>query len=118
MAGNVVQSQHAPLVTQLVEPVRIAWADNVFFGAETGLPTNAGVRIEDPRLQRDAAGVWLPTAESPGGIGMPASLSSIKTDIQGRERIGGVSPGCFQFSSSSPIRFSPLAARDVGPNWL
>ena len=117
-ANNIIVSQSAPLITQLVVPVRLTWLGNILFGAEVGLPMSEGISVKDPALHRDEIGLWLPSPE----VSLPAAsapeLVSVREDIFGCERGEGRESGCMQVSSQSPRRFLPLTPENTGVNWL
>ena len=117
-ANNIIVSQSAPLFTQLLEPVRMSWLGNIVFGADIGLPANAGLAVQDPGLRRDEAGLWLPSADASLPAASAPELANVREDIFGRERGEHPESGCMQISSSSPRRFGPLTPKDTGVNWL
>lgn len=112
--GNLVYSQSAPLVSQLVEPVRASWKGNVFGGVELGIPAPDGLLVRDPRLAPHADGLWMLSSESD----LPeVATGDVSTDIFGRKRGVESLPGCFAAASKVPARFTPLTAGNTGPSW-
>lgn len=118
IANNVILGEGAPLVTELVAPVRMTWKGNIFYGADPGLPQNDGFRVEDPRLAQGSDGLWQPAADSPVAGAAAGNFPDVTSDILGRERGARKDAGCFQISSQAPMRYPPLAAADVGPEWV
>jgi poly(beta-D-mannuronate) lyase len=112
--GNLVFSQSAPLVSQLVEPVRSVWKGNVFGGADLGIPAVEGLLVRDPQLVRNSPGYWTPAEKS--DFPMVAS-SGVTTDILGRDRGQESLPGCFVSGLANPIQFAPPAVKNTGPSW-
>lgn len=117
-ANNVIVSQSPPLITQLLEPIRMTWLGNIAFGAEVGLPAADGLSVKNPEMRKDDAGLWLPSP----GVSLPAAstpeLAGVRQDIFGRERGEDRESGCMQISSQSPRRFAPLTSENTGVNWL
>lgn len=117
IANNIVAGGSSPLVTQLMPPERLSWLGNVFFGGDSGLPANPGILARDPRLQRDAGGLWIPAPDSPLQAAAMPGPAGITEDIFGRPRGEIPEAGCMETSSSAPRRFGPLTAKDAGVNW-
>ncbi len=118
LANNIVVGQSGPLVTQFVEPVRLTWLGNTFFGADTGLAANSGITVQNPGLGRDDVGLWVPSPDAPLPAAFAPELNGVREDIFGRPRGENRESGCMQISSDAPRRFAPLTAKNVGADWL
>ena len=117
-ANNVIVSQSAPLITQLLEPVRMKYQGNIAFGGDLGLAAVEGFSVENPEMRQDDAGLWVPSPGTSLPAASPPELADIRQDIFGRERGEHRESGCMQVSSESPRRFAPLTSENTGVSWL
>ena len=118
VANNILQGDGTgPIVKYSATPTHILWAGNLAFGGPLGIPPCDGIEVHDPKLVRDATGIWRPAAGS-AALGAAAGGYPVLTDIDGQPRPEmGKDIGCDQ-RSPAPIEHRPLTPRDVGPRWL
>lgn len=115
-ANNILVGETAPLVETRTAPTGLNWRGNFAFGADTGLPDDAGIRQVDPKLARAADGLWRPGAESPVRGAAVGEYPFVSVDIDGQARPTKKDAGCDQLENAPTRR--PLTAAEVGPEWL
>ncbi len=95
-----------------IQPLEWKWIDNLAYG-DPGIPLTSGLRNENPYLQSDVTGMFLPTKKTP-----ETKLSSgeigPKTDISGAARKGKLTPGALQYPVVS-LKTAPLSSDQTGP---
>jgi poly(beta-D-mannuronate) lyase len=82
--ANIIQGDTGKLFQTLKEPEDSSWEGNVFWGKGSSGDTSVGYERRDPRLTKDASGIWRPPAEEtagarrPGGeIGRPLTAADV-----------------------------------------
>lgn len=115
IAGNVVWTGEGPIVEYEDTPTRITYLENIFYGADPGIPQTDGVTVTDPEFERDAS-LWRPSATSPVRNAGTA-MDFVSEDMDGQPRDATPDSGADE-RSNAPILRGPLTARDVGPSFL
>ncbi|MXW82472.1 MAG: T9SS type A sorting domain-containing protein [Rhodothermaceae bacterium] len=115
IANNLVVTRNGPIVEYEDAPLNIAYASNVFFGAESGIGQVDGILITDPSLIRDQD-VWRLSSTSVA-VGAATAIDFVTHDIDGQERDGLPDIGADEISLS-PVVYRPLTSQDVGPSYL
>jgi len=87
---------------------------NILFDAAAGSLPAGAFRTVDPRLVRDAHGLFRPTATSPVIGAATGSFPQVTLDIDQQVRPAAKDVGADQFNAATPAR--PLTPADVGPN--
>ena len=116
LENNLVKSGKAPLVTQKVPAANVRYAGNLLFGADLGVSSTAGLRVEDPALEKGADGLFRPSARSPAIDAAAPSPLTAPIDLDGRERDGKADLGAFE-STPGPAHLRLLTPDDVGPSF-
>jgi hypothetical protein len=119
IANNVMLAANGkyPLVEGKAGP-RFKWMGNIGFGAEPGSAPRDAIKIADPGLKLDRAGIVRPDKGSIVIGDATGNFPKITTDIDGQPRpASGADCGCDQVSDA-PVVNRPLEANDVGPSWL
>src|ERR1044071_3692177 len=117
IANNLVYSTHDLLVDQRVTPLNLTWEGNLMFGTSLGIDGQDGVIVADPKLVRDATGLWRPAFDSPALGAAQGDDAFVTTDVDGQDRSGPKDVGCDQ-ASDGPRTQRPLTIADVGPAWM
>ena len=115
IANNILCGRKAPLVSDLGPG--ITWVGNMAHGADLGIPLPRGITMTDPRLFKDAHGLWRPAKNSPAIGAAGGKYPSVSSDITGRPRKGKKDVGCLQIVDG-PAGHKPLTRADVGPSWM
>jgi hypothetical protein len=76
---------------------------------------SSGYRTADPKLTRDAAGLYRLSAGSPAIDAAVGSYSQVTLDMDGQTRTGTKDVGADEFGAAGPLR-EPLTTVDVGPS--
>jgi poly(beta-D-mannuronate) lyase len=81
---NIIQGDVGKLFQVVKEPEESTWEGNVFWGRGSSGDTSSGYERRDPRLTKDAHGVWRPAegetagAHKPGGaLGRPLTAEDV-----------------------------------------
>lgn len=117
IANNVVRSSYGPLITYIDTPINLTYAGNVFYGASLGISLPTGISMVDPKLVKDAEGLWRPAADSPLLGGAAGSYPQVVLDMDGQPRPEAKDIGADQVSQAPRTR-RPITANDVGPDWM
>ncbi|MYI84189.1 MAG: T9SS type A sorting domain-containing protein [Rhodothermaceae bacterium] len=115
IANNLVETRNGPIIEYEDTPLNIAYASNVFFGAESGIGQVDGILIADPALVFDQV-VWRPSSTSVA-VGAATAVDFVTHDIDGQERDGLPDIGADEISLL-PVLYRPLTSQDVGPSYL
>jgi poly(beta-D-mannuronate) lyase len=117
IANNVVRSSYGPLITYIDTPTNLTYDGNVFFGASLGISLPAGITMVDPKLVKDAEGLWRPASDSPLKGAATGSYPQVVFDMDGQPRPGAKDIGADQVSDAPRAR-RPITVDDVGPEWM
>lgn len=117
IANNVVRSSYGPLITYIDTPINLTYEGNVFFGASLGIAQSAGINMIDPKLVKDAEGLWRPASDSPLRGAATGSYPDVVVDMDGQPRPVAKDIGADQFSEAPRTR-RPITTNDVGPDWM
>ena len=117
IANNVVVD-YSSSTDQIIEyravPENITYQNNIMYGAELGIPSQAGILEEDPELI--LSDLWRPTGTSNVVDYGVDTFSYVTHDIDGQTRESTNDAGCDQLSMED-ITFRPLTKEDVGVKW-
>lgn len=115
IADNLLVGDSGTLV-EMGKTTGFTWRSNILWGgaADGNIPSGGFTRV-DPRLRKDADGVYRLSAGSPA-IGK-ATLASpaVADDIDGHPRGSARDIGADEYATTAPAR-RPLTTADVGPN--
>jgi poly(beta-D-mannuronate) lyase len=115
IANNVIQGDGSPLI--IGKAVGTRWQGNIAYGGELGIPATAGIKVVDPKLEKDSNGLWRPASSSPVIGAGEGNYSVIMEDIDGQPREQKRDIGCDQVSDE-PVKHHVLTPQDVGPIWM
>ncbi|MCU0452701.1 MAG: T9SS type A sorting domain-containing protein [Bacteroidetes bacterium] len=117
IANNAVRSSYGPLITYIDTPINMTYAGNVFYGASLGISLPAGISMVDPKLVKDAEGLWRPAVDSPLLGAAVGSYAEVVLDMDGQPRPAAKDVGADQ-ASEAPRTRRPITVEDVGPDWM
>ncbi|GLY43772.1 lyase [Amycolatopsis sp. NBRC 101858] len=109
VADNIVQGTSGPLVT-LPSGSTVKYEGDITFGGSAGIPS----RSVDPKLVKDAAGLYRLAAGSPAIDAGVGSYPFAAKDFDLQSRSGAFDVGADEYSASGATRV-PLTKADVGP---
>lgn len=75
VVNNIIVSEHGPLIRYQDQPIGTRFEGNIAWGAELGTEPVEGIRLADPKLQRDENGLLRPSQEA---AGVTANLPSAR----------------------------------------
>ncbi len=117
IANNVVadySSSTSKMVEYIDDPENMTFQNNIMYGADLGISSQAGILEEDPELI--FSDLWRPTDLSNVVDYGVDTFSYVIDDIDGQTRITTNDAGCDQISTD-PINIVPLIKEDVGVKW-
>lgn len=117
IANNVVRSSDGPLITYIDTPINLTYAGNVFYGAALGISQPTGISMVDPKLVKDAEGLWRPASDSPLKGAATGSYPQVVVDMDGQPRPDVKDIGADQ-TSDAPRTRRPITVNDAGPDWM
>lgn len=109
VADNIVKGTSGPLVT-LPSGSTVKYEGNITFGGSAGIPS----RSVDPKLVKDAAGLYRLASGSPAIDAGVGSYPSAAEDFDLQSRSGAFDVGADEYFASGATRV-PLTKADVGP---
>ncbi len=109
VADNIVKGTSGTLVT-LPSGSTVKYEGNITFGGTAGIPSRAA----DPKLVKDAAGLYRLASGSPAINAGTGSYPYAAKDFDLQARTGTFDVGADEYSASGATRV-PLAKADVGP---
>jgi hypothetical protein len=109
VADNVVKGTAGTLVT-LPSGSAVKYEGNITFGGTAGIPS----RSVDPKLVKDAAGLYRLSSGSPAIDAGVGSYPSAAKDFDLQSRSGAFDVGADEYFASGATRV-PLTKADVGP---
>lgn len=117
IANNIISGDSGTLVEVLTPPPSATWRGNILWGAAAhGQLPLAGFRRVDPRLAKDADGVYRIKRNSPAinGAWNSSDYSYLNVDMDGQARIEPKDVGADEYAQTAALR-RPLRVEDVGP---
>ncbi|SEF35742.1 Chondroitinase B [Amycolatopsis pretoriensis] len=109
VADNIVKGTSGTLVT-LPSGSTVKYEGNITFGGTAGIPS----RNVDPKLVKDAAGLYRPASGSPAINAGVGSYPFAAKDFDLQARSGAYDVGADEYFASGTTRV-PLTKADVGP---
>ena len=109
VADNIVKGTSGTLVT-LPSGSTVKYEGNITFGGTAGVPS----RNVDPKLVKDAAGLYRLASGSPAIDAGVGSYPSAAEDFDLQSRSGAFDVGADEYAASGATRV-PLTKADVGP---
>ncbi|HKN55683.1 MAG TPA: polysaccharide lyase 6 family protein [Amycolatopsis sp.] len=113
VADNVVRGTGGTLVT-LPSGSIVKYEGNITFGGASGIPSGGG-KTADPKLVKDANGLFRLSADSPAINAGVGSYPYASPDFDGQARTGAFDVGADEYFATGPTRV-PLTTADVGPS--
>ncbi|MEC3973708.1 polysaccharide lyase 6 family protein [Amycolatopsis sp. H20-H5] len=112
LANNILVGTKGTLVT-MPSGSTVKYEGNLVFGATPGIPSG-GSKTADPKLVKDAHGLFRLSAASPAINAGVGSYPSAGMDFDGQARSGRYDTGADEYFATGATRV-PLTTADVGP---
>jgi hypothetical protein len=113
VADNIVKGTSGTLVT-LPSGSTVRYEGNITFGATSGIPSGGGKSV-DPKLVKDANGLFRLSPGSPAINAGTGSYPSAGIDFDLQARTGAFDTGADEYFATGATRV-PLTKSDVGPS--
>ncbi|WP_412539384.1 polysaccharide lyase 6 family protein [Longispora sp. K20-0274] len=113
LANTILLGTGGGALVQVKQGDELTFEGNLAWGGTPGMPAG-GYRRVDPRLVRDATGLYRPAAGSPAVDGAVGAYPQVGLDLDGQARGGRKDVGADEAGAPGPLR-RPLTPADVGP---
>lgn len=109
LANNIIKGSSSKLI-DMMSGSKVRYEGNIVWGGTAGIPS--GYRSVDPKLVKDANGLYRLTSGSPAVDASAGTYSYVTRDFDPQSRSGKPDVGADEYSSSAIRR--PLTKADVG----
>lgn len=118
IANNIVDSASSAMIVLIDQPINMSWEGNIFNGKILGIPSNPGIILKDPLMERAPDGLYRPLPNSPAIDSGAAGYEYISVDMDGQTR--GLLPdiGADELSADEITNRPLTSTDDVGPVWM
>ncbi|GIG62205.1 lyase [Longispora fulva] len=113
LANTILLGTGGGALVQVKQGSELTFAGNIAWSGTPGMPAG-GYRQVDPRLVRDATGLYRPAAGSPAIDGAVGAYPQVGLDLDGQVRGGRKDVGADETGAPGATR-GPLTPADVGP---
>lgn len=119
IANNIVSTTTAAtLIDYIDDPVNLAYAGNLMFGAPLGIEQPEGIALLDAGLRLGEDGLWRIDGDSPAVDAAVGAFPDVTVDLDGQARPDTLKDiGADELSVDS-IRVRPLTREAVTPAWV